>query len=78
MQQRGVTLEEMQRTLLEGWEASDAKAGTRGKVLVFLGGSEWEGHIYQEKEITVYYKSTSQGIVLLTVLARYGQGFQRE
>ena len=51
MQQRGVTLEEMQRTLLEGWEASDAKAGTRGKVLVFLGGSEWEGHIYQEKAL---------------------------
>ena len=36
MRQRGVTREEMQRTLDEDWNARDAKAGTLGKVMVFV------------------------------------------
>ncbi len=35
MEQRGVTLEEIERTLNEGWDATDAKPGTFGKVMVF-------------------------------------------
>ena len=35
MLQRGVTVEEIELTLSEGWEASDAKSGTKGKTLVF-------------------------------------------
>ena len=78
MRQRGVTLEEIERTMTEGWGATDAKAGTEGKVMVFQYGAEWEGQVHQEKEVTVYYKSVGhEGIVLLTVKARYGRGFPR-
>ena len=75
MQQRGITREEVERTLNEGWEAMDAKPGTSGKSLVLLYEAEWEGQFYPEKEVTVYYKMVAERIVLLTVKARYGQDF---
>ena len=77
MQQRGITREEVERTLNEGWEAMDAKPGTLGKSLVLLYEAEWEGQFYPEKEVTVYYKMVAERIVLLTVKARYGQDFPR-
>ena len=77
MAQRGVTQTEIEETLTEGWQAPDARPGTFGKVWVFPYGAEWEGEIYQEKQVIVYYKQTSQGIVVLTVIARYGQRFPR-
>ena len=77
MHQRGMTHEEIERTLNEGREASDAKSGTLGRVMVFPYETEWEGQFYQEKEVTVYYKVTDKGLILLTVKARYGQGFPR-
>jgi len=77
MDQRGVSREEIEQTLNEGWEATDAKRGTLGKVMVFSFQAEWEGEFYQEREVTVYYKVTHKGLVLLTVKARYGQGFPR-
>jgi hypothetical protein len=47
MLERGVTEEEVERTMEEGWEADDAKAGTTGKVFVFpyngLGGQNFCG-----------------------------------
>jgi hypothetical protein len=75
MRQRGVTREEIEQTLNKGWEARDAKPGTSGKVLVFPYEAEWEGRFYREKEVTVYYKVIAGEIILLTVKARYGQGF---
>jgi len=36
MEQRGVTLEEIERTLNEGWDATDAKPGTFGKVFLIV------------------------------------------
>ena len=39
--------------------------------------AEWEGQFYHEKEVTVYYKVTDEGLILLTAKARYGQGFPR-
>ncbi len=77
MEQRGVTLEEIERTLNEGWDATDAKPGTFGKVMVFPYCAEWMGQFYEEKEVTVYYKQTQCGIILLTVKVRYGKGFPR-
>jgi len=77
MRQRGVTREDIELTLKEGWEAADAKIGTLGKSLVFAYAAEWEGEFYLVKEVTVYYKRTEKGIILLTVKARYGQGFPR-
>jgi hypothetical protein len=52
MRQRGIgiTLEEIEQTLNDGWEAADAKPGTFGKVMVFPNAAEWEGHFYPEKE----------------------------
>ncbi|HID31526.1 MAG TPA: DUF4258 domain-containing protein [Desulfobacterales bacterium] len=77
MLQRGVTREEIEQTLNEGWTASDAKPGTAGKVFVFPYRAEWEGHFFEEKEVTVYYKVVGKATVLLTVKARYGSNFPR-
>ena len=77
MQQRGVTRQEIERTLNEGWETTDAKPGTVARSLVFSYEAEWEGEFYPEKEVTVYYKRANEGIIVLTVKARYGQGFPR-
>ncbi|MCC6544919.1 MAG: DUF4258 domain-containing protein [Nitrospirae bacterium] len=75
MQQRGVTMEEIQMVLNEGQDAKDCKPGTRGKVMKFQYQKEWEGNNYEEKEVTVYYKIKEEKVVLLTVKARYGSQF---
>lgn len=77
MLQRGITLEEIRRALTEGCEAADAKPGTLGKMLVFPYDREWEGQIYEEKEVTVYFKVTDGRPALLTAKARYGKNFPR-
>jgi len=64
-------------TLKNGWPATDCRPGTRGQVLVFSYRAEWEGRIYGEKEVTVYYKVKEGQLILLTVKARYGEGFLR-
>lgn len=76
MAQRGVTLAEIEQVLNSGQSAASAKAGTLGKILAIFYEAEWEGQFYKQKEITVYYKFTDDGqLILLTVLARYGQAF---
>ena len=77
MVQRGISKEELERTLNEGWIAGDAKPGTRGKVLVLTYQDQWEGQWYEEKEVSVYYKGVEGSLVLLTVKARYGKDFPR-
>jgi len=77
MMQRGITKEEIEHTLNEGWEALDAKPGTSGKVFVFPYQAEWEGQFFEEKEVTVYYKMIENTAVLLTAKARYGKGFPK-
>jgi len=77
MTQRGITRDEIQRVVSEGWEAADAKPGTYGKVLVFQYKEEWEGQVYEEKEVTVYYKAVGSQLILLTATARYGNSFPR-
>jgi len=72
MLQRGVSREEIEVTLNQGWEAADAKPGTRGKVFIFPYKAEWEGQFYEEKEVTVYYKVREGKLIILTVKARYG------
>ncbi len=76
--QRGIVTEEIERVLNEGWEATDAKAGTLGKVFVFLYNRMWEGELFEEKEVSVYYKLVNDTMILLTVKARYGKGFLKE
>ncbi len=78
MSDRGVTRQEIERTLNNGWEALDSKEGTLGKMFVFPYNEEWLGQYFEEKEVTVYYKITDDEIVLLTVKARYGQDFPKE
>ena len=43
MIQRGITKEEIEKTLANGKEADDAKTGTFGKMLVFSYNNNWEG-----------------------------------
>ncbi len=78
MEQRGITRAEIERTLNEGWKAKDAKSGTIGKVFIFPYNRTWQGDLFQEKEVTVYYKVIKEDIVLLTVKARYGKHFRKE
>lgn len=78
MAQRGITREEIEKTLNEGWKAKDAKSGTIGKVYVFPYNRAWEGALFEEKEVTVYYKMVNQSIVMLTAKARYGKDFWKE
>jgi hypothetical protein len=77
MAQRGIRREEIERTVNDGWEATDAKPGTLGKVMVFPFQEQWEGRMYEEKEVSVYYKIIEGMLVLLTVKARYGRSFPR-
>jgi hypothetical protein len=78
MAQRGITRDEIETTLNEGWNAKDAKPGTIGKVFVFSYNKIWEGKLFDEKEVSVYYKIVSDSMMLLTVKARYGKDFLKE
>jgi len=78
MAQRGITRAEIERTLNEGWKARDAKSGTTGKVFVFPYKKTWQGDIFEEKEVRVYYKIVNESLALLTVKARYGKHFLKE
>lgn len=77
MEQRGVTIHEIQRTLNEGEKAEDVKTGTLGKKMVFPYRAKWEGQFYDEKEVSVYYKIEDEELILLTVKTRYGKDFPR-
>ncbi len=35
------------------------------------------GEFFEEKEVTVYYRTVGDAVLLLTVKARYGKNFQR-
>ena len=56
MEQRGITRQEIERTLAEGRAVADARPGTQGKVLDHRYGREWLGTFYEEKKGTVYYR----------------------
>ena len=75
MLQRGIRIEEIETVLNQGWEATDAKLGTLGKVFIFEYNEMWEGKSFEEKEVSVYYKFTNDTMVLLTAKARYGRSF---
>lgn len=75
MKQRGVTKEEIERTINEGYNIDDAKEGTVGKVWVFPYNAYWEGKYFEEKEVTVFFKYKNDELVLLTTKARYGKKF---
>lgn len=78
MAQRGITLPELEQAINFGWDAPSAKPGTMGKVLVIPYKAEWQGQLYDQKEVTVYYKLLDdETLILLTVLARYGYGFEK-
>ncbi|MBN2542514.1 DUF4258 domain-containing protein [bacterium] len=77
MLQRGISTREIKTTIENGWEATDAKKETIGKVYVFQYGKTWEGIFFEEKEVTVYYKIESDQLIILTAKARYGNNFTR-
>jgi hypothetical protein len=75
MQQRGVSIEEIESTLNKGWAADDAKDGTIGRTCIFPYNAYWEEKFSEEKEVTVYYRYKNEKLILLTVKARYGKKF---
>jgi len=77
MEQRGVSLNEIEITLNEGFDATDAKEGICGKVHIFEYNALWEGTYFEEKEVTVYYKYKDKELILLTAKARYGKNFSK-
>jgi len=66
-------LKEIEKTLENGWLAKDAKPRTYGKVYIFPYNKDWCGKVFEEKEVTVYYKFIGEKIIVLTVKARYGK-----
>lgn len=78
MEQRGITEGEVRTTIQEGWPSSDAKPGTKGRTLVFPYDATWEGTHYEEKEVTVYFKTEDDELILLTAIVRYGSDFPRQ
>lgn len=77
MEQRGITLEEIEYTLNNGWGIEEAREGTHGKVYVFYYNKEWEGKLYKEKEVKVFYKMENDRIIVLTAIVRYGEKFEK-
>ena len=77
MLQRGISIKEIEETLSRGWDAADAVEGTTGKVAVFTYNAEWEGKLFEEKEVTVYYRYKGEQFILLTAKARYGKHFRK-
>lgn len=73
MHQRGITKNEIEKTLNEGWVADDAKPGTFGRTFVFTYKNYWEGKYFEEKEVTVYFKYVNTKLIILTAKARYGK-----
>jgi len=78
MAQRGITRDDVERAINEGWDATDAKPGVLGKVIVLPFNATWENRFYAEKEVSVYFKQVENRIILLTAKARYGKGFPRK
>ncbi len=78
MEERGVSIEEIEVTLEKGFAASDAKPGTYGKSFIFPYNKKWCSKYFPEKEVTVYYKVVEEEIVVLTVIARYGKFSETE
>jgi hypothetical protein len=78
MGERGVTLEELNMTLANGWPADDAKEGTYGKVYVFEYKREWLGKVFAQKEVSIYYKLIDGRVMVLIAKARYGFNFARK
>jgi hypothetical protein len=78
MLQRGISIEEIEETINQGWIADDAQKGTYGRVFIFPYNEEWEGKFFEEKEVTVYYKYRDEKLILLTAKARYGKKFSGE
>jgi len=77
MQQRGISIREIETVMNKGWLIRTAKTGTHGKAYVFSYNKKWLGEYFEEKEVTVYYKIKDKSIILLTAVAKYGKNFPK-
>lgn len=73
--ERGVSRQEVETTINLGKKCDKAKEGCEGKTFVFDYNSYRGKNYYKFKEVTIFYKTAGDTIVLLTVLARYGNNF---
>lgn len=61
MLQRGITSQNIERTLNQGWDTSETKPGTLGRVFVFPYEAEWEGRFYEERRLRCTTSATEHG-----------------
>ena len=66
-----------ERTLADGWPSAGAREGRLARTLVFPFAAEWQGRVFAEEEVTVYFKVADGETVVFTAIARYGAGFPR-
>jgi hypothetical protein len=74
---RGISVAEVEEVLRVGWPGGKPRPGNSAVVHVFGYEAEWNGRWFAEKEVTVYFKETDEGRMVLTAMARYGDGFPR-
>jgi len=77
MLEHGVSEEEVLFVFEQGWPCGNAHPGRDCRTWVFEFNSQRGRRRYAEKEVTVYFKEVNSDDILLTVKARYGQGFPR-
>ena len=69
---RGATKEEVEETIRDGIETTNARPPALSRSLVFREGYYFEGRWYPHKEIMPIYVIEDDLTVVLTVIVRYG------
>jgi len=70
MSERGATLAEVERTVLEG-ESFPAKFDRTGFRRNFSFGEEWRGVRYGTKQVEAFAAKEDDGWMVITVIVRY-------
>ncbi len=68
---RGVTESEIYDVLATG-VLSEGRAGTQIRQKVLTAGYDWKGRYYPHKEVAIVFDDTSEPLVVITVMTRYG------
>ena len=68
---RGVTASEVLDVLSTG-ALFEGRAGTQIRQKVLMAGYDWNERHYPHKEVAIVYDDTSEPLVVITVMTRYG------
>ena len=69
---RGVTESEIREVLATGG-LSEGRDGAHIRQKVLTAGYDWHGIFYPHKEAKIVYDDTSERLVVITVMTRYGR-----